>query len=97
MRDPHERSKKMHQLAFEFEHGFVSQVSPLPPEWNSLSPERVGDFLARTLTEISHGLDRSLSALDGGGWEVVSHNTTITSSALIATFLIRRRAQFDHS
>lgn len=44
----------------------------------------------RVMAQIEEDLAPSIAALDGGGWEVISHSITVYNGLVIATFLLRR-------
>lgn len=78
-----------------FEHGFVTQASALPEGWEHLSSDEITKILGGKLHDIVVGLDSGLAGLDGGGWEVVSHNTMAVEKVLVINFLIRREKAVD--
>jgi hypothetical protein len=74
----------------EFEHGLVVQSSPLPGHWPDLDTRGVAEVLSAAFLEVTSALDSSLAVLDGGGWEVVSHNVLIVNRSVVVNFLVRR-------
>lgn len=44
----------------------------------------------RVIAKIEEDLGPSISALDGGGWEITSHSLTVYNGLVIATFLLHR-------
>jgi hypothetical protein len=81
----------------DFEHGLVVQSSPLPEHFSGLGAAGVAEVLSRSFVDVASGLDESLAVLDGGGWEVVSHNVVVIERAVVVNFLVRRPRAISRS
>lgn len=69
-----------------YEYGFVTASLAGSGPGQGLSVERLGVELA----EFSGALASSLRAMDGGGWEALSHQLVREGDAVIVTVMIRR-------
>ena len=58
---------------------------------DAMRSEEPGELIAKTLAASAEGLTRNLSTLDGGGWQVLSHDVLETNGVLVVSFLIFRQ------
>ena len=72
------------------EYGVMAQSVDLKPEAYSAS----GALLAKTITESTNQIlikaAKGLQSVQGGGWEILSHQITRIGDHLIVSFLLRR-------
>ena len=73
------------------EHRLMLFAMKLLPDVLEASSNEIGRGLTLSLGRIlDEDISKRLDSLEGGGWEIVSHNLTAMGQHLIFSFLIRR-------
>ena len=73
------------------EHRLMLFAMKLLPDVLEASSNEIGRGLTLSLGRIlDEDISKRLDSLEGGGWEIVSHNLTTMDQHLIFSFLIRR-------
>ncbi len=73
------------------EHRLMLFAMKLLPDVLEASSNEIGRGLTLSLGRILDAdISKRLDSLEGGGWEIVSHNLTTMDQHLIFSFLIRR-------
>jgi len=67
----------------------VSSIT-LKPGIEDLPIHDIEKALANSLKKVIEGVSKGNEILEGGGWEIVSHDITRLQSHLIITFTLRR-------
>ena len=72
------------------EYSMMVQTMQLQPGMSDATGEEVGKSLAVALGQIVKTVSTASQKLEGGGWEIVSHELTRIDRHLVVSFLLRR-------
>jgi hypothetical protein len=72
------------------EYGMIVTSIDLKPGIEDAAKEEIGVSLTNALGQVVQKTSKGLPSLQGGGWEIVSHNLMRLQSHLIVSLLIRR-------
>lgn len=73
-----------------YDYQLFANPHPLAPGTDKMSTEELTVGLTTALAPMVGQIGETLDSLDGGGWEIVSHELTKIENNLILTFLVRR-------
>ena len=74
----------------EYEYSIGFQTLEMGPGLAGASGDEVNDELTRQVGSTVRDLAEALQTLEGGGWEIISHDITSLDGRLVASFLTRR-------
>jgi len=75
------------------EYGFMVQTMEIKPDMEDATADGLGQTMAMSLGQMAQKASKGLTTIQGGNWEIVSHDMTRLGRHLIVTFLIRRQAK----
>jgi len=82
---------KQTRVADDTEYATLVQVGELEAHISDLAPEDVALSFTKALGGLVHKVTQAIKTLDGGGWQIMSHEITAISKHLIVTFLVKRQ------
>jgi hypothetical protein len=80
-------------MATYYDYSFYTHTFEMKAGMLSLPADKMNRALAVSLAQIIPELVQTTKTLDGGGWEVVSHNLASIRNRLVVTYLLRREPQ----
>jgi hypothetical protein len=85
------RSGKETTTIEDIEYATLVQVGELEAKIPDMTSKEVALSVTEGLGRLVHKVTQAIKTLEGGGWEIVSHEITVISRHLIVSFLVKRR------
>jgi hypothetical protein len=75
------------------EYGFMVQTMEIKPDMEDATADGLGQMMAMGFGQMAQKAAKGLTTLQGGNWEIMSHDVTRLGRHLIVSFLLRRQAK----
>ena len=76
-----------------YDYTIVSQTIELKEAIAQASSDQINRALGTQLGLMGQSITQTARHLDGGGWDVLSHDTAMVGRSLVVNFLLRRPAR----
>ena len=85
------QGKKEAVISKEAEYATLFEVGELQEGIESLPTEEVASSIMNGIGKFVDKVSNAIKTLDGGKWEIISHEITVISKSIIVSFLIKRQ------
>ena len=74
----------------KYEYSVMAQGVDVPPQAVQAGRDELAQSLTFGLGKLMGQVSKGIDSLEGGGWEIVSHQLTPFGTRLVVTFLLRK-------